>query len=199
MHGSVDWFDKGYFIERQRDAQDHGYPSYVPSDPVFNSRGAYTLSPLVQGSRFADDPLREVYRLKEIEQFYNDPPWFMATPVIINPSTMKLIYSETFGQFWYGMHFFGAANLRLSIIGYSLPYHDDYARQALYRIVRNYQMIPVERVRPWRARKEQLMIVDFKNNEDDVAELKDRYSFVDWDRTALFLDGFDEGFVRRLC
>jgi hypothetical protein len=46
MHGSVDWFDKGYFIERQRDAQDHGYPSYVPSDPVFNSRGAYTLSRL---------------------------------------------------------------------------------------------------------------------------------------------------------
>lgn len=117
---------------------------------------------------------------------------------MMNPSTMKLIYSETFGQFWYGMSDFGAANLRLSIIGYSLPYHDDYARQAMYRMVRNYQNIPVERVRPWGARKERLMVVDFKKNSNDVMEFKRRYSFVDWAEAELLLDGFNEDVVRRL-
>jgi SIR2-like domain len=130
MHGSVDWFDKQHFIDRRENARTQGYEDWIPSDPVFNSSTNYTLSRLVQGPRFADDLLGEIYRLKMWNRSYQAPPWFMSSPVIINPSAMKLIYSEKFGQFWYGMNSFGAANVRLAIIGYSLPYNDDYARQA---------------------------------------------------------------------
>jgi hypothetical protein len=94
MHGSVDWFDKSYFIERIQDAQIQGYLSFVPSHPVFNSNAAYTATPIVEGPRFANDPLSEMHRLKEVEKFYRDPPWFMATPFILNPSSRKLIYSR---------------------------------------------------------------------------------------------------------
>lgn len=96
------------------------------------------------------------------------------------------------------MNDFGAANLRLSIIGYSLPSHDDYARQALYRMVTNYQRIEVDQVRPWAATKDRLTIVDFQRNQQDVAEFKRRYAFVDWDKTDLFFDGFNQEVVGKL-
>jgi hypothetical protein len=95
------------------------------------------------------------------------------------------------------MNEFGAANSRLSIIGYSLPAHDDYARQVLYRIVTNYQRVQIDEVRPWAATKEPLMIVDFQSNQN-IAEFRRRYAFVDWDKTNLFLDGFNQEVVGKL-
>lgn len=122
----------------------------------------------------------------------------MSTPVIINPSAVKLIYSDRVQQFWYGMNLFGAGNLRLAIIGYSLPSHDQYVRQSIYRIVRNFQRIPTESMFSYKTEREPVFMVDRKKKEGDIAEFKQRYSFVDWDRTELYMNGFNDEFVARL-
>jgi hypothetical protein len=93
LHGSIDWFDKKHYRLRQEDARDTGHPDFVPDDPIFNSSRNLRTVPRVAGPRFDDDPLREVHRVLDIERLYADPPWFLATPTLIAPSTAKLVYS----------------------------------------------------------------------------------------------------------
>ena len=86
----------------------------------------------------------------------------------------------------------GIGSLRLAIIGYSLPTHDDYVRQVLYRLVRNYQNISIRRVRPDPEARERLLIVDLHRTTSDLKKFKKRYAFVDWEKTILCSAGFGE-------
>lgn len=165
LHGSVDWFDRKHYRRRQEDAQKWGHKNYVPDDPIFNPY--IRTVPMVAGARHHDDPLREVQRVINVERVYSDPPFFLATPTLISPSTTKIVYSRQFDEFWRGMGSRGATSFRMVIIGYSLPTSDDYARQVIYRLVRNYQNIPGERVDSRRGPKEPLIFVDLCRNAVD--------------------------------
>jgi hypothetical protein len=112
----------------------------APYDPVFNNPAVRT-SPLLTGPRFPDDPLQEMQRVQNIEALYAKPPLFLATPWLLNPSSMKILYASTVKQLWRGLGHDGVANLGMAIVGFSLPAHDDYARQVLYGIVKNYQSL----------------------------------------------------------
>jgi hypothetical protein len=198
LHGSIDWFDKKHYRLRQENARADGHPDYVPDDPIFNSPRNLRTIPRVGGPRFDDDPLREVHRLLDIERFYADPPWFRATPTLIAPSTAKLVYSPRFAEFWHGQGGSGAHNFRMVIIGYSLPAHDEYARQFIYRSVTNYQDIPGERIDPRRGEKEPLMFVDLCKKAAQRTALRKRYRFIDWKRARTFLSGFNEDVIAAL-
>lgn len=192
MHGSVDWFDRQRFIDHQDAGRSSGYDSYVPHHSIFNSSRNLNLSPVVDGPRFPNDPLKEMYRVIDVERFYNQPDWFLATPSLISPSRSKLVYSRQFHDFWHGLGHAGAANFQMAIIGYSLPDHDDYARQMIFGLVDNYQNIPAERVSITIKEKSPLLVVDFQRSESDVKRFKDRYSFVDWTTAVLRVDGFND-------
>jgi hypothetical protein len=198
VHGSVDWFDKRSFWMLKEQARADGFPAYSPYDPVFNSSKKLTVLPLAEGPRPTDDPLRDIHRLIEVESFYADPPWFETSPTLINPSTAKSVYSAKFRDFWRGLAYTGQASSRMTIIGYSLPRHDDYARQVVYRLVKNYQDVAVETLLPNVRPKSPLLIVDFLQGEAQRTDFSRRYSFVDWDRTVLCANGFDEDAVSRL-
>jgi len=194
LHGSIDWFDRKHYRLRQESAHRDGFTDYVPDDPIFNSSKKLQIKPLMEGPRFCDDPLREVYRLCDLERFYANPPFFLATPTLIAPSTAKIVYSQQFGEFWRGMGRDGGHGFRMVIIGYSLPLHDDYARQVIYRLVTNYQDIPAERVDS-RRQKEPLIMVDLCKDSAHKQDLQKRYGFIDWSRTRTFFDGFNEDFI----
>ena len=49
-----------------------------------------------------------------------------------------------------------------------------------------------------KVEKESLIIIEKKNKEEDIAEFRRRYSFVDWDKTELYLDGFNDEVITRL-
>jgi hypothetical protein len=106
----------------------------------------YTHCTFGRWARHHDDPLKEVHRVIDLAQVYGDPRFFLATPTLIAPSTEKIVYSGRFDEFWRGMGSRGAASFRMVIVGYSLPPSDDYAKQVIYRLVRNYQNIPGERI-----------------------------------------------------
>ena len=199
MHGSVDWFDRQPLLDRQQDAHEQGFHWYDPEDPVFNSARKLTAIPITEGPRFADDPLREMHRVVDIDRLYRDPPWFLSVPSIVAPSINKVIYSGRISEFWRGLNEAGTGSLRLVIIGYSLPPHDDYVRQILYRLVRNYQHIPIDRVRSDAQEREDLLIVDLQQTANDLKEFKKRYAFIDWDKTTLHPTGFDDEALRHLA
>jgi hypothetical protein len=91
----------------------------------------------------------------------------------------------------------GSYNLGFSVIGFSLPKHDEYIRIGLYQMISNYQQswwnekmldIPKDTVR----------LVDYQSNEAAIAEYKARYSFVDPVRAAYMFDGFNDEAIRFL-
>lgn len=139
VHGSIDWFDRKRFLRCIEAGRSQGFPDYMPDDPIFNCEPPFEVSPLVSGPRMEDDPLKETYRVHDIDRLYARPPLFIATPTLITPSTAKVVYANHLADYWSGMGRQGGWNARLVIIGYSLPPHDEYARQVIYRLVRNYQ------------------------------------------------------------
>ena len=199
MHGSIDWFNRKHYRIRQESARDIGYPDYVPEDPIFNSQRNLRTVPLVSGARSDDDPLREVHRVIDIERLYASPPFLRATPTLITPSTSKVVYTQQLGEYWHGKAYEGAHRFRMVIIGYSLPPHDDYARQVIYRLVTNYQDIPAERVRcDSRQQKEPIIFVDLCETPTRQNEVRERYRFIDWSKAQAFFDGFNQDVIAAL-
>jgi SIR2-like protein len=197
MHGSIDWFDRKHYRSQQQWAQNNGHPGYVPDDPIFNSRRNLRTVPMVAGARFDDDPLREMHRVIDIERLYANPPLFLATPTLIAPSTAKVVYGTQMGEYWSGKAHDGGHGFRMVIIGYSLPDHDDYARQVIYRLVTNYQHIPAERVDS-RRQKEPLIIVDLCKTQAQKDALRARYRFIDWAKARAYFEGFDDSVIGAL-
>jgi hypothetical protein len=197
LHGSIDWFDRRPYRARLEEAEQDGFSSHHLKDPIFNTPRNLRLIPLVDGPRGDDEPLGEVYRLRDLKPFYANPQWFLSTPLLLTPSTSKLVYAEQFRDLWWGLGFVGIHNFRMVIIGYSLPEHDEYARQAIYRLVKNYQDIPYEP--SWTTkRKEKLLLVDKRRTNTEINDYRLRYSFVDWQNARIHFDGLDENFIDAL-
>ena len=195
LHGSIDWFDRRSYTQREAEWKAHGLAER-PDDPIFNSPRELKITPLIDDASYPDDPLREIYRLIDFQRFYSDPPWFLAVPKIINPSTAKIIFAGQFSDFFYGLgRFFGASHYKFNIIGFSMSEHDEYARQVIYRIVKNYLTINVnDPPRP----KDPIRLVDYRPDDSDRSQLLKRYAFLDPAKSEFLLDGFDEATVERL-
>ena len=191
MHGSVDWFEKTSFNSMQESFIRQGHEDMIPTHAVFADETKYKPRPIVDGPRYPDDPLIDLYRITDPDFFYchPDPP---ETPWILSPSRSKILYSPIVHAFWYGIGQSGGWNLGMAIIGFSLPNHDEYLRQALYLLLRNYQEMYWDEDF-FGKNKCRLKVVDYL--EDDVAKqaFKHRYNFVDWDKTELIEGGFNEG------
>jgi SIR2-like domain len=193
MHGSIDWFDRADYAERVAEWERRGIAD-APRDPVFNGQRRLTTVPLVDGPRYEDDPLRQMHRLIDCERLYADPPWFLSVPMMINPSTMKVIFSDQLGEFWRGLGQSGGGSYKLVIIGYSLSPHDDYARQVIYRLARNYEAIHYDKREP----KLPIVLIDKPSSEAKRLELMQRYAFLDPKKSRFLLDGFSEEAVEQL-
>jgi hypothetical protein len=188
LHGSLDWFNKAEYNKLVNLHADEGLGK--PKDAIFG-RDDITTSPLLDGPRVANDPLQEMHRIHNVETLYKNPPMFLAAPWLLNPSAMKLLFAGPVRDFWGEVARDGLLNLGLAIIGYSLPTHDDYARQVVYRLVENYQSPHWDEKAPGQEKNE-LVLIDHRLSAPSQEEFKKRYRFVDWDKTHCCFDGFCE-------
>jgi hypothetical protein len=189
MHGSVDWFDRTQYdeIEEVRLAQGL-HPGHT--HPVFSKTQELDVRPLTDGPRFSRDPLRRIFRVRNVSELYKSDILFQATPVLLNPSPLKLVYSSIFRDFWNGLGRDGSLNFGMAIIGFSMPAHDEYLRQVIYRFVTNYQ------TKYWDGgdfgpRKTPLVMIDFRNDEKSRHELLDRYRFIDLNKAVIHWEGLN--------
>jgi hypothetical protein len=190
LHGSIDWFDRTEYCELEADFAKRGCSS-PPSHPVFANPPDLDVVPLVDGPRFPDDPLRHMQRVRNIEKLHRGSWLFRCTPWLLTPSSMKLLYATTLRDFWYGLGDAGVLNFGLAIIGFSLPKHDDYARQALYRLVTNYQTSNWDE-EVFGLTKRPLILIDRRQSKKEIEDLRSRYAFVDWTKARVHMTGFDE-------
>ena len=191
-HGSIDWFDRTDYSQIEKDRVEQGFGP-GGTDLVFQDPTRFKTTPLLDGPRFRTDPLREMYRVKDIERLYQSRPLFSATPSLFNPSSMKILYAQMVRDFWWGMGNAGGMNFRMAVIGFSLPPQDDYARQIIYRLVRNYQTIDWDST--WDDaghKKTPVVLIDFRHSLADQEEFRRRYAFADSNKTETCFSGFDE-------
>jgi hypothetical protein len=194
LHGSIDWFDRTDYAWLEERRRKDGF-SGRPPDPVFAHEKEFGVTKLLDGPRHPDDPLDQMYRVRHVERLYETPILFLATPWLLAPSPAKILYARTLRDFWHGIGNAGVLNFGLSIIGYSLPAQDEYARQVLHAMVTNYQEAH------WNEdvfglRKHPLVIVDRCEGTQAVSDFKARYRFVNWDRAIFYPDGLNEDSVR---
>jgi hypothetical protein len=187
VHGSIDWFDRRRYLERIAGRLPFGLPPPT-DDPIFGRTNIIT-KPIVAGPRFLDDPLEEMHRVHNVEQVYLKPPLFLATPWLLLPSSMKVVHALK--DFWRGLGNAGGLNLGMAIIGFSLPAHDEYARQVIYRMVRNYQRAYWDQEIIGK-RKIPLVLVDYRLPGAQRDDFNTRYSFVDRTKAVCLFDGFTE-------
>jgi hypothetical protein len=188
VHGSIDWFDR-----RQYDLALANYAENNvradPFDPVFNRVEELDLVRLADDP-YPDDALKTIYRVGNLRALHSRDIIFSSTPRLVAPSATKLLYFSRLGDLWNGWGSGGYYNYGMSIIGFSLPQHDDYARQILHTLVTTYQRYNQDRDDLGRQ-KSPLTIVDFFGDDQAKAKFQDNYRFVDWSKTNLFGGGFD--------
>lgn len=187
LHGSLDWFDDRQYLETKQGFEEQGM-GHLEAHSVFDHRERYSLSPLAEGPRPVDDLLLHIHRARNIDAYYAQDRNFGA-PLILSPSHVKFVYAEPLLDFWRGMGRAGGYNLGISVVGFSLPMHDEYIRIGLYQMISNYQESW------WNEKmldtlKDNVRLVDFRTTAEGVADFKTRYGFVDPTRAEYFFEGF---------
>lgn len=188
MHGSIDWFDRSSF--ERLEARHVELKAPPPEDIIFSKKAELGLIPLVDGPRPTDDPLKTIYRAKNLRALYSRDLMFVATPKMLPPSPAKIVYSAAMHDFWNGIGKAGPLNFGMSIIGFSLPLQDDYIRQIIYSMVTQYQRTYWGK-EVFRMTKTPLVIVDFFKNSEAEESFRKRYRFVDWGKAVLLGKGFN--------
>lgn len=187
LHGSVDWFDDRQFLEIKSLLEEQG-TTRPPHHSIFANPSRYGVTPLVEGPRSKDDPLLHLHRIKNVDAYYESDTDLHA-PFILSPSHVKFVYADPLLSFWSGLGRAGGYNLGISIIGFSLPLHDEYIRIALFQMISNYQQSW------WNEKlldhlKDNVRLVDFRSDSTVVEEYKRRYGFVDPARSDYMFSGF---------
>ncbi len=77
----------------------------------------------------------------------------------------------------------------MGIVGFSLPRHDEYVRQALYRLTQNFTGSELE---VYGVRQTKLALIDYGESTEDKRRLTERYQFLNWNRVEPWFDGFNE-------
>lgn len=189
MHGSIDWFNVAAFDREQKVLRES--PIYCPPrNQVFaRQENPLLLEKIIDEPFPQDSPLHKIYKIDKLDEYLSNSSFALTSPLIISPSHSKMIYLNPLTEFWNGYNYSGTGNGTVTIIGFSLPEHDEYIRQPLYYLVDNFQNNDY-----WKGflEKTNLKMVDYKQSQSDIDAYKKNYSFVDWSRTDCYFNGFNE-------
>ena len=187
MHGSIDWFDISAYDREQ--ISNRKYPFHMPPDHnIFARRKKpFHLEKILDESY--ESPLQNIYKNYDLAEYLNEEYYTSNPPLIISPSHSKMVYLNPLTEFWRGNNKSGVASSTVTIIGFSLPEHDEYIRQPLYHLVNNFQNNDYFEDF---LEKTNLKMIDYKQNQADIDAYKKNYSFVNWSKTDCYFDGFDE-------
>ena len=187
LHGSVDWFDNRQFLELQGSLSRQG-TDRLPIHSVFDNPARYGARPLVDGLLPEGDTLRHIHSIEKVSDYYTHDGGFNA-PFILSPSHVKFVYAEPILSFWRGIGRSGGYNLGVSVIGFSLPPHDEYIRIGLYQMLSNYGSWWNERMFD-NVLKDYARFVDFRPTQEQVDDYLARYRFANLERSRFHFSGF---------
>lgn len=185
LHGSIDWFSVQPLVRGlERALADPTF--YGWHHGVFSEEAGLVLHRLVDGPRPEDDELRHVYRVERLGEYLSSTNVLSQAPLIASPSYHKELYLGPLREFWRGFGQGSWNSQGLTIVGFSLAAHDEYVRQAAFNLVTEFQSCD----ETLRGGKANLKMVDLKPTEEERAEYRRTFCFVDWSKTDCYFDGF---------
>lgn len=182
LHGSIDWYDKLPFLRDREHASQHEHP-WESRHPVFKNGSTVSSTQLIEGPYDEEDYLQYVYRVEDLSQL-TDSLFWNCSPLILSPSSSKILYAKPVKSLWRGLQQAGGLNFGLGVVGYSLPPYDEYARQALYHLMRNYTEYEYD-LEMMGLTKNPARILDYSPPGSSDRRIRRNYSFMNWDRTEL--------------
>lgn len=188
LHGSIDWYDKTPFLMDRELASQHEYP-WQSKHPVFKEGSSVAHRPLIDGPTEEGNPLQHIYRVNDLSQI-SDSQFWQCTPLILSPSSSKILYANPLKSLWRGLQQAGGMNFGLGVVGYSLPHYDEYARQALYHLMRNYTEFEFD-MEMMGLKKTPAKILDYSETGSSNWRIRKNYSFLNWDRCELNTSGLN--------
>lgn len=195
LHGSLDWFDDSQFLDLRASLQAQGLHQ-AQLHSVFDDPRRYGAKPLVDGLLPPSDPLAHLHAIQDVARYYSEDRGLNA-PFILSPSHVKFVYASPIMGLWSGLGRSGGYNLGVSVIGFSLPPHDEYIRIVLHQVLGNYSSW-------WDTPmvgdtvKDYARFVDYKPSQPDRDAYIQRYRFADADRSRFFFDGFGHSSIEFL-
>lgn len=189
LHGSIDWFDDRQFLELKESREKRGMDG-LPQHSVFNDPSRYRAKPLVEGILPIGDSLRHIHSIERVADYYRQDGGF-DSPFLLSPSHIKFVYAEPILSFWHGIGRSSGYNLGISVIGFSMPQHDEYIRIGLYQMLSNYGSWWKERIHGSML-KDYARFVDFRTTAEQVAEYHRRFQFADSEKSRFHYGGFGQ-------
>ncbi len=186
LHGSIDWYDKLPFLRDREHASQYEHP-WESRHPVFKDGSTVSSTQLIEGPFDEEDSLQYVYRVNDLSQL-TDAQFWQCSPLILSPSSSKILYANPLKSLWRGLQQAGGLNFGLGVVGYSLPPYDEYARQALYHLMRNYTEYEYD-LEMMGLTKGPARILDYSPPGSSDWKIRKNYSFMNWDRTELNTTG----------
>ena len=191
MHGSIDWFDRTYFDNNLRFNQET--PCWqLPYHKIFSNQSDFLPEKIVNGPYFSDSPLQRLYKVRNLDRYFEMKNYVSNPPLILSPSFSKIVYLNLLKEFWNSFYSAGPLNRMVAIIGFSLPEHDEYVRLPLFSLIHSFQNIEPNLPN---LKKTRLKIVDLRKDGVDLQTYKQRYSFVDWNRADCCFEGFGQNAI----
>jgi SIR2-like domain len=187
LHGSVDWFDDRPFLELKNSLEHQGIVDRSLHS-VFDDPTRYAAKRLVDGLLPDGDTLRHLHSIQHVDDYYYGDRGFNA-PFLLSPSHVKFVYAEPILSFWHGIGRSGGYNLGVSVVGFSLPQHDEYIRIGLYQMLSNYGSWWKEPMFEGML-KDYARFVDFRPTSALQEEYRQRYRFAEADRSRFHFGGF---------
>ncbi len=186
LHGSIDWFNKVSYIKDRELSRQHKFP-WESAHPIFKQGSTIEHLQLTEGPREASDPLQYIYRVNDLNQVLGAEFW-QCNPLILSPSSSKILYADPIKGLWRGIQKAGGMNFGLGVIGYSLPPYDEYTKQALYHLIRNYTEFSFD-LELDGLRKSPVRILDYVPSGESDWRIRRNYSFINWERCELITSG----------
>ena len=189
LHGSIDWYDKLPHIKERELASKSPHP-WESRHPVFKEGSSVNHTKIIEGPCEEDDFFQYVYRVNDLSQVV-DAQFWQSAPLILSHSSSKILYANPLKSLWRGLQQAGGLNFGLGVVGYSLPPYDEYARQALYHLMRNYTEYEYD-LDMMGLKKGPAKIIDYCSSGSSDWRIRKNYSFMNWERCELNTSGFNQ-------
>ena len=172
MHGSIDWISNKYFVSKGKMCIWNQHRS------LFNARR------ILSEPYYENNEMKTIYRITNLGKYFKMNQKVLESPLIISPSYNKMVYLNPLKELWNGFIGNGRGSKRLIFIGFSLPPHDEYIRQPLYYLVKNFE---------YAAKEEgnRTSVIDYKTSTQDQDKFKENYGFLDRRIADFYFDGFN--------
>jgi hypothetical protein len=190
LHGSIDWYDRRYYDECRKYYESTGLD--VPDkDPLFGTNASVPIESLNRGpviSGYGEELLEHVFRVPNHRDYFPfQPGSYSMVPFLLPPAYDKILGHDPIRELWSNMHRTMDSFSVIAIIGYSMPSYDNYAYEALGKIILDYQAGGDKNY--WGQPRTPLQIVTLANSDREVL---DGIPFLDAKRTSIWHDGFSD-------